>query len=132
MFGTDASLAVDLFLLLLVVSLPFMAIAILLVRRGHRRAHAAVMTTAFVMFLVALVAFEIDVHFGEYPAQPPRWPLTIHLCFAVPCLFLWVRQILTAKHAAKNPAPHHRRGRVLFALLVVTVATGVWLYRATF
>jgi uncharacterized membrane protein YozB (DUF420 family) len=131
LFRTKAGLFVDLFLLLLLALLPAMLVGVALVRRGRVRAHAAVMVTCFVLFLVGVVAFEVQVQFGERYPMPPG-PLVIHLCFAVPSLLLWVRQVATARRALLEPAAHRRRGRVLLALLSFTVATGFWLYAATF
>ncbi len=130
-FGTEADLWVDLFLLVLVLLLPTLLFAVGLARRGRIRAHATVMVTAFVVFVVVLVAFEIDVRTSDVPA-PATVPFLIHLCFALPGLALWIYQVSTARRAFANPAPHRRRGRILFGLLVTTVATGIWLYLATY
>ena len=130
-FGTEADLWVDLFLLVLVLLLPVLVVAIALARRGRIRAHATVMVTAFFVFLLALVTFEIDVRTSDVPA-PATVPFLIHLCFALPGLALWIYQVATARRAFSNPAPHRRRGRILFGLLVATVATGIWLYLATY
>ena len=130
-FGTEADLWVDLFLLVLVLLLPTLLFAIGLARRGRILAHARVMVTAVFVFLVALVTFEIDVRTSDVPA-PATTPFLIHLCFAVPGLVLWIYQVATARRAFSNPAPHRRRGRILFGLLVATVATGIWLYLETF
>lgn len=131
LFGTEADLMVDLFLLLLVALLPVLVAAVLLARSGRTKAHSRVMTCAFVLFAAALVMFEIHVRTEGTPALP-AWPLVIHLCFAVPALLLWIFQVSTGKRAYRDPAPHRRRGRILFGLLVATVATGIWLYVATF
>lgn len=132
MFGTRAGFFVDLFLVVLLALLPLLLYGVALVRRGRVRAHARVMIAAFALFLVALVAFEISVRFGEQTAPLATLPLVVHLVFAVPCLVLWVLQIRSGKHAPANPEPHRRRGRLLLLLLSLTVATGFWLYAATF
>ena len=132
MFGTDASLAVDVFLLTLVLTVPAMIVAIALVRRGWRRTHAALMMACFALFVMSVVAFEIDVHFGPNRIEPATVPLTIHLCFAIPCLLVWIRQIAARKQSETDPARHRRRGRLLMAIMLATVVTGVWLYTATF
>ncbi len=79
-----------------------------------------------------LLALEIDVHLIGERIAPAFWPLAIHLCFVLPTLVLWVRQIATRKRAFENPAPHRRRGRIVMGLLVCTVTTGIWLYSATY
>jgi len=56
----------------------------------------------------------------------------IHLCFAFPSLALWAIQVLRGGRAMVEPVPHRRRGRILLVLLAATVATGFWLYVATF
>ena len=131
MFGTRASLFVDLFLLALVVCLAAMLVGVRFVRKGDVRAHAAVMVSTFALFVLAVVAFEVAVRFGD-PVTLPAAPLVIHLCLAVPCLLLWTRQIWLGRRALLDPAPHRRRGRILLVLLSLTVATGFWLYVATF
>ncbi len=130
-FGTKADFWVDIFLLVLVLLLPVLLVAVALARRGRIRAHATIMVTAFFIFLLALVTFEIHVRTSDVPS-PATVPFLIHLCFAVPGLVLWIYQVATARRAFSNPAPHRRRGRILLGLLVVTVATGIWLYLATF
>ena len=132
MFDTDAPLPVDLFLLLLIVILPALYVAVALVRRGKVRAHATIMIVCFVLFLIGVTSFEVQVQFGE--AGPPlaTTPLVIHLCFAFPGLLLWIYQMSRAKRVSKEPAAHRKRGRVLLALLTLTVVTGIWVYFQTF
>ena len=132
MFGTRASFLIDLFLAVQVLLIPAMAYAVLLVRAGNVRAHARVMTACFVLFLLTVLAFEIDVQFIGERVAPAFWPLAIHLCFVAPTLILWVRQITTARTATTNPVPHRRRGKQVMCLLPCTVATGIWLYLATY
>lgn len=132
MFGTKASFLVDLFLAVQVVLLPTVIYGVRLVRLGNVRAHARVMITCFLLFLLSVIAFEIDVQFIGERVAPAFWPLGIHLCFALPALVLWVRQIASAKTVTTNPAAHRRRGKQIIALLALTIATGIWLYVATF
>jgi|GEM_PF-2836502 len=132
LFGTRAGLLVDLFLLLLLVLPPAMLVGVALVRRGRRTAHAAVMRTCFALFLAGLAAFEVAVQFGPPGPRLARLPLWIHLFLAVPCLLVWIRQIATSGRALENRTSHRRRGLLLLALLSLTVATGFWLYAASF
>jgi len=132
MFGTRAGFFVDLFGLVFVLILPAMAVAVALVRNGNVRAHARIMVTCFVLFLVAVLAFEIDVQTSQQDVTVPLGILGFHLCFAVPCLALWIRQVVTAKRATTEPARHRTRGKLLFGLLSLTVGTGIWLYVETF
>ncbi len=131
MFGTRAGLFVDLFLLAQLLVLPALLVAVALVRRGRVKAHAAIMRASFFVFVASVVAFEIEVRLGPQPPVP-LLILGIHLCFALPALVLWARQLLLGKQAFADPPAHRRRGRILLALLSVTVATGFWLYAATF
>jgi len=131
MFGTKAGLFVDLFLVILLATLPALLVAVALVRRGRVRAHAAIMRTTFFLFIAAVAAFEVEVRLGHTP-HLPRVPLVIHLCLAFPALALWAFQILRGSRAPTEPLAHRRRGRVLLLLLSATVATGFWLYVATF
>jgi uncharacterized membrane protein len=131
MFGTRAGFFVDLFLLAQILVLPALLVAVALVRRGRVAAHAAIMRVAFFVFLASVVAFEVEVRLG--PKLPLPLPiLGIHLCFALPALVLWARQMLLARQAFAAPAAHRRRGRVLLVLLSLTVATGLWLYSARY
>ena len=132
MFGTRASFLIDLFLAVQVLLIPAMVYAIWLVRRGNVRAHARVMKTCFGLFLLTVLAFEIDVHLMGARVAPAFWPLAIHLCFVLPTVVLWVRQLATARTATTNPGPHRRRGRLVMVLLLCTVATGIRLYLATY
>ena len=132
MFGTKASLIVDFFLVVQVLVVPALAWAILLVRKGKVRAHARIMAAAFAFFLMSVIAFEVDVHLGGQRVPPPLPTLIIHLCFSIPSLVIWTYQIVTAKRALVAPAAHRRRGKLLFGFIVGTVATGIWLYLATF
>ncbi|MHC4339559.1 MAG: hypothetical protein ACYSX0_05000 [Planctomycetota bacterium] len=95
------------------------------------RAHGRVMVACFVVFLFALVGFEIRVRMGEMPPLA-RLPLVVHLCFAIPALLIWIWQVATARRARLSPAPHRLRGRILLLCLSATVATGFWLYVASF
>ncbi|MFQ5845064.1 MAG: DUF420 domain-containing protein [Planctomycetota bacterium] len=132
-FGTRADLVVDLFLTVLVLLLPVVFLAVALVRRGRVRAHAVLMGTAFVLFLLALVAFELNVRLrGDALPDPSILPFAVHLAFALPTLVLWTLQIARWREASRAPSRHRRRGRGLLPLLAATVATGVWLYLETF
>lgn len=131
LFNPRSDLVIDLFLVVLVALLPLLLIAVGQVRRGRLRAHASLMTSGFFLFLAAVLAFEIRVRTADLPA-PALLPFLVHLGFAVPCLALWVAQISSGRRAHENPARHRRRGRSVIALYSLTVATGVWLYLATF
>lgn len=132
LLARDAPLAFDLFVLVMLALLPVLALAIVLVRRGHPRAHGVLMAGSFALFLLALVAFEWAARTMENRPPLPQLALFIHLCFAVPALVLWTWQIARASQARSDPRRHARRGRLLFSLLVVTVGTGVWVYREMF
>jgi len=131
MFGTHAGLFVDIFLLAQLLLLPASLVAIAAVRRGRVALHAWIMRVAFFVFLATVIAFEVEVRLGPRPPLP-LMILGIHLCFALPALVLWARQLLLYRQAFTDPPRHRRRGRMLLALLSVTVATGFWLYVATF
>ena len=131
-FNTKAPFAVDLFLLVLLFVLGAMLIGVGLVRRGRVKAHTAVMTASFYIFIAGVITFEIGVQFGAQKPPLVVVPLVIHLCFAVPALLLWIRQMWTAKAARTDPARHKRRGRAVIALLCLGTATGFWLYWESF
>jgi uncharacterized membrane protein len=131
MFGTRAGIFVDLFLLVQLLVLPALLVAVAMVRRGKVARHARIMQVSFYAFLLSVLAFEVEVRLGGTPPVP-LWILGIHLCFALPAVALWARQLLLGKKAFTDPVAHRRRGRILLALLAVTVATGFWLYVETF
>jgi len=131
MFGTKAGLFVDVFLLVQLLVLPALLVAVGAVRRGRVGLHVRIMQGSFLAFLASVVAFEVEVRLG-YTPPIPLLVLGIHLCFALPALGLWAWQLLRGKQAFLNPAAHRRRGKIVIALLSVTVATGFWLYVATF
>ena len=131
MFGTRAGVFVDLFLVAQLLVLPALLVAIAFVRRGRVKVHAAIMRAAFFVFLATVVAFEVEVRFGDRPPIP-LLILGIHLCFALPALTLWAVQLVRGKQAFVDPATHRRRGKLVVGLLCATVATGVWLYAKTF
>ncbi|MCK6461695.1 MAG: DUF420 domain-containing protein [Planctomycetes bacterium] len=131
MFGTKAGLFVDVFLLVQLLVLPALLVAVAAVRRGKVARHARIMQVAFYAFLLSVIAFEVEVRLGPTPPVP-LWILGIHLSFALPALGLWALQLVRGKQAFLDPAAHRRRGRILLALLSATVATGFWLYAATY
>lgn len=130
--GTNAPFLVDLFLVTQVAVLLAMYVAVGLARRKRVKAHVTVMVTGFVLFLVTVIAFEAQVHLGEPGPSPPIFPLAVHLSFALPGLGLWAVQIARGRRAHRELQRHRARGRTVVALLTLTVATGIWLYRATF
>ncbi len=131
MFGTEAGLFVDIFLLVQLLVLPALLWAVAAVRRGKVGLHARIMQVSFLGFLLSVVAFELEVRLGPTPPVP-LWILGIHLCFALPALGLWALQLVRGKQAFTDPATHRGRGRILLGLLSATVATGFWLYAATY
>ena len=130
--GTEAPLAVDLFLIVQVATLPLMGVAIVCAAKRKIRAHAALMLLAFAAFLVSLIAFEWTVRVMENKPPIPVTALVIHLCFALPGLVLWCIQLFRAKRASRNPARHRMLGRVVFGMLAATAGTGVWVYALMF
>ncbi|MGQ0615251.1 MAG: DUF420 domain-containing protein [Planctomycetaceae bacterium] len=132
LLNTRADLIVDLFLLLLILLLPVLLYGVRLARRGRLRAHAAVMGGSFLVFLAALLTFEIDVRLSKDLPAPAPLPFLVHMCFALPALFVWVLQLLRRAEAFTAPARHKRRGRLVLLLIAGTVATGTWLYRASY
>jgi len=127
-----AGWAVNAFLVLLVALVPWMLWAVRLARRRRLRQHQRAMKLAFLLFVAALLAFEASVRLNPEKPPLPWTPLAIHLVFAVPCFVLWGWQVAVGSRAYSDPAPHRRRGWVLVALFLPTVATGVWVYAAMF
>jgi uncharacterized membrane protein YozB (DUF420 family) len=126
--GTDAPWAVELFLVVQVATLPLMGVAIACAAKGRIRAHAALMIVTYGAFLLSLIAFEWTVRTMDDKPALPGLVLFVHLLFAVPGLILWSVQLFRGTRAPSEPARHRRRGRMVFGLLVATVATGVWVF----
>ena len=132
LLAPDAPAAFDFFLIVMLAVLPVMAIAIVQARRKRYGVHAVMMSCAYVLFLIALIDFEWTARTMPDLPPLPMPELPIHLCFAIPALVLWTYQLLKGKKAHANPKGHARLGRIVFALLVGTVATGAWVYFAMF
>jgi len=132
MFGTKAPLLVDLFMAGLLGVLVAMLIAVRAVRRGQTKRHARIMGASYAFFLISVLAFEVQVNLLGTGVPLAMLPLGIHLLFAIPCTVVWTWQIATARRALTEPGAHRTRGKVLFVLLSATLATGFWLYVATF
>lgn len=130
--GTDAPWAVELFLVVQVATLPVLGVAIACAAKGKIRAHATLMVSAFVAFLLSLIAFEWTVRTMDNKPPLPGLVLFIHLLFAIPGLILWSVQLFRAKRALLAPARHRRLGRIVVALLTATVGTGVWVFAEMF
>jgi len=115
-----------------VATLPVLGVAIACAAKGKIRAHATLMVSAFVAFLLSLIAFEWTVRTMDNKPPLPGLVLFIHLLFAIPGLILWSVQLFRAKRALLAPARHRRLGRIVVALLTATVGTGVWVFAEMF
>lgn len=145
----SGSLTLDLLVATMLVVAIGLAISVVAARYGRRyRLHRGIQIGLSVLLAIVLVAFEIDVRFvSDWRAlaedspwfDPERFDLVegalaVHLCFAIPTLFVWTATLLFAlrrfgRKCEPGPfSPTHRFwGRVSAALMLLTVATG-WVF----
>ncbi len=148
--GTRASLGMDVVLVGLLATLPFLAWSIQLVRK-HRNfaAHKRMQLAIAAALATAIVIFEVDIRLlsdWKLRARPsPYWPsgvltaLGIHLVFAVSTLALWVWVVWEAWKRFPVPpepnahGPRHRLWARLAAIdLLLTAVTGTAFYWLAF
>ncbi len=100
--------------------------------------------------LLVIIGFEVDIRFftnwKDLAAESPYFDsgavyrsLGIHLCFAIPCFFVWVYVIWRAiKKFPPNLQPsEHSRGHILWGriaaiLMLLTAVTGCTFYWIAF
>ena len=148
--GTRASIGMDIVLVGLIATLPFLAWSIHLVRNrrdfvGHKRMQLAIVAA----LAAAIVIFEIDIRLLSdwklRAAASPYWPsgvltaLGIHLVFAVSTLVLWAWVVWEAwtrfpvPPAPNAHGPRHRLWARVAALdLLLTAVTGTAFYWLAF
>ena len=147
--GTRGSLMLDVVFVALFAIVPVMVWSIYLVRyRRKYDLHKKIQLTLGTVLLVAVLAFEVDLRLftdWEALAEPspyyaaegwsPVWiSLVIHLCFAIPTVFLWIYVMVAAFMrfpSPPQPGPYSRRhkfwGRLAAIELVMTSITG-WIF----
>ena len=144
--GTRASFMLDFVCLAMVVVVIILAWSIWQVRRHRRYAlHRRVQLGLAILLLVVLTAFEVDVRLhgwqgraaNEIGGQASRGvvvALSIHLCFAVTTVLLWIVVLALAwRRFPTPPLPnshsgfHRRWGRIAAWDMLLTTVTG-WIF----
>ncbi|WP_010584755.1 DUF420 domain-containing protein [Schlesneria paludicola] len=153
--GYHASLMLDAVVVALVLVVPVLIFSLYSVKvRRRYTLHRNLQLGLAITLLVAVLAFEIDMHFVQggwmqvVKKGPPisteqlaliRQVLRIHLCFAGSTPFLWATTIILALRRMPNPPTpclHSRLHKTLGWLstidLVLTSVTGLIFYYVAF
>lgn len=152
--GTRASLGTDVVVVAMMLVVPAMLASIALVKyRAAFRAHRNIQVTLAVALLICVVLFEVDIrlHGWTHRAEASRfyvegrwndaieYALAIHLCFAIPVIFLWGMVITRAlRRFPRPPAPgehsasHRFWGRFAAIWMTLTAITGWTFYWIAF
>lgn len=152
--GTRASLGTDLVVVAMMLVVPTMAFSIGMARFAKSYTlHRNVQVITAVALLLCIVAFEVDIRLNGWVDRaaaspyyqpggwndPIDWSLAIHLCFAIPVIFLWGFVIVQAlRHFERPPAPgphsrsHRFWGRIAASWMALTAVTGWTFYWLAF
>lgn len=156
--GYRTSLMLDTVVCALVLVVPLLILSIGLVRFGRRFAvHRAMQLVIGVLLLIAVTAFEIDLHVvhGGWEnivakqgladdalaakINTVRPWLRLHLVFAATTPLLWIATIVLALRRFPRspvPGPHSRLHKVLGWAstidITLTSVTGLWFYYVAF
>lgn len=143
--GTRGNLLMDTVVVAIVLT-PFLFLwAVRLAKRGRYTQHRNFQTGLLGVLLVVVILFEVDVRLSggtegflagsPYLGTPLlKWLLRIHVVVAVATTLLWLAIAVQAWRARMdlNPlafsAAHRRRGYWVFAGVIFTAVSGVWLY----
>lgn len=148
-FGSRASLGMDVVVVGLLALLPVLAWSVQAARGGRFVLHKRLQLFIVAALAVAILVFEVDVRLisdWKPRARPsPYWPggvlwaLGIHLIFAVSTFVLWTWVVWEALARFPNPphpaahGPRHRRMARLAAVdLLLTAVTGFVFYWLAF
>lgn len=154
--GYQASLMLDVVVVSLLLVVPILLYSLFAVKVQHRyQLHKRLQLLLGIVLLVAVAAFEIDLHFVQggwrqvIAKQTPELTaaqvdqvqtvLRIHLVFAISTPLLWIATIALALRHFPNPAqpaPHSRTHKLLGWLsaidITLTSVTGLWFYYTAF
>jgi len=144
--GTRASLMLDIVCVGMVVVVVVLAWSVRQVRRHRRYAlHRRVQLGLAVLLLVVISMFELDIRLhgwqeraaGELGGQASNavlTVLTVHLCFAVTTVVLWILVLTLAWRRFPHPpapnshSPFHRRWARVAAWDMVLTAVSGWTF----
>lgn len=142
--GTRGSLMLDVVVVAMALVVPVLAFSIYLAK--HRRdysTHKWIQIALGSVLLFAVVVFEVDIRINGWRERAVASPyynswvfpsLYIHLCFAIPSVFLWAYVIIQALRHFDDPplpndhSPHHRTwGWTAAVFMALTAVTG-WVF----
>ena len=148
---TRGSVMLDVIFLSMFVMIIGICVSVYLVKFQRRYLLHRNIQLGLALFLtLVIIAFEIDIRFftdwKELAAESPYfesgmvyWSLGIHLCFAIPCPFLWAFVIWRALKRFPTPpepgdhSPQHRFwARIAAILMLITNVTGCTFYWLAF
>ena len=122
-----------------------MVFSILQVRKKHQQLHRNIQVASALILVLAIVVFEIDMRLvtdWRELAKPSRFyesglvdiTLYIHLCFAIPCPFVWAFVIWNALRRFPVPVgpgehsqSHRFWGKIAAVTMLMTAITG-WVF----
>ena len=145
--GTRADALIDLAIIFFILAPFLMAYAVSLAARRRHREHRNLQAGLLVAAIVAVLMLEISVRFGTagqaYAASSLYGPsmialFVVHLAVAIPTLVIWcwLAAVSWRRFSRTLPgsfAPRHRRwGKLAFAGLCLSSATGTGLYIMVF
>ncbi len=148
--GTRGTLMLDLVVVAMLAIVPLLAVSIYRVKFGRQYAlHKKLQLAMAAVLLVAVLLFELDIRLNGWVERAEGSPyfelnhkwscpagiaLSVHLCFAVPTLLLWVLVVVAALRKFSRPplpGPHsqwHARWGMAAAIgMVLTAVTG-WIF----
>lgn len=138
-----ANFVLDFIALAMAAIIPVMLLSVFLVRsRKNFELHRRIQIVLGVVLGLAILVFEIDMRLSgwrQYAEPSPYYQtlvipaLFVHLCFAIPTLFLWIFTIVMAlrHHIATSTSryrfQHKRWGRYSAYAMIGTTLTG-WMF----
>jgi putative membrane protein len=152
--GNNSSLMLDVVFLAMFAVLPLLALSIYLVKQKQYALHKRINLVLGIVLLIAVLAFEVEMRFftewedlakdSPYFDEENAWgstagiALIIHLCFAIPTLFLWIYVIVQALRKFPSPplpgshSQSHKRFSWLAAggMFMTAITGGIFYYLA--
>ncbi len=142
--NSRGSLILDLIVVAMALVIPVMLYSLVAVRRHKNfERHRIIQISLGLILGVAILAFEVDMRWNGWRHLAEASPyfeslvfpaLYVHLCFAIPTLFLWVYTIFMASKyqisRAAGGAPRFRHktfGRLSAYSMIATTITG-WIF----
>ena len=142
--GTRAPFFMDTVTLIVALLPLLIALAVMLAKMGHYKAHKLAQLTLFIVSVIVVGYFEYGVRLGggfETFVQDSSlnhnfifYFLIFHILIALATLYSWIRTILFALN--NNPLEHAQRHKALAKLtilwIIATAITGIGIYLLLF